>query len=102
MILDKTHNKLIDDPQALEPEEVFEVVEAPATRAKLLAGDEVDTAIWSTLTGLAEVADGGWNRADGPSVEEIFARFDRLRAGMRAELGVQRPVSKNHPCCPEH
>lgn len=89
LTFDKIHYRLLDTSEPpIEPEDVFDAVEPAATTARLVAGPNVDAAIWSTLTGLAEVADRGWGGDHSPSMEEMLRRFTELRKLMRAELGV--------------
>jgi hypothetical protein len=90
LALDKIHYNLISpSTPTIEPEEVFDAVEPAATTARLVAGPDVDKAISSTVTGLAEVADRGWDGYQSPSMDEIERRFGKLRRLMRAELGVK-------------
>jgi hypothetical protein len=88
LALDKIFNKLVEDETAVGPQQVFDAVEPQATRARLLAGPDVEAKIWSTITGLAQVADMGW-RGDSPSEDEMFDQIDELRNAIRVEIGVQ-------------
>jgi hypothetical protein len=99
LALDKINFDLIaSSTPHMEPEEVFDAVEPAATTARLVAGPHVDSAIWKTITGLAEIADRGWGDNRLQSMDEMQQRFTNLRNLMRAELGV--PPSGGGPLPP--
>jgi hypothetical protein len=79
LALDRIFTRLLEDETALGPQQVFDAVEPHATRARLLAGPAVEAKIWSTITGLAEVADMVAHRARRPSPDQPARRQQRPR-----------------------